>query len=149
YFENDRCLNCGTELGFDPHEYVMVDVGRRDEAGGWTHPLCANAASDGCNWVVPTGEDGALCRSCALTRTRPPGGDPEAHARFVEAEQAKRRLVVQLIDLGLPLVGFDVRDEGLGFDLLSSRFEEVVTGHEAGLITIDLAEADDAHRERV
>ena len=35
---------------------------------------------------------------------------------------------------------------GLAFDLLSSRLGPVVTGHADGVITIDLAESDDAHR---
>ncbi|WP_285658704.1 putative zinc-binding metallopeptidase, partial [Helicobacter bizzozeronii] len=90
-----------------------------------------------------------LCRSGSLTRTRPADDDGEGRARFTEAEAAKRRLVAQLLDLGLPVVGFDDADDGLGFDLLSSHFDQVVTGHEDGIVTVDLAEADDAHRERV
>ena len=37
--------------------------------------------------------------------------------------------------------------EGLAFDLLSSAHEPVTTGHADGLVTLDLAEADDARRE--
>lgn len=37
----------------------------------------------------------------------------------------------------------------MAFDLLSSRDEPVQTGHEDGVITLDLAESDDSHRERV
>jgi hypothetical protein len=56
---------------------------------------------------------------------------------------AKRRLLFELLDLGL------VVDEGrLRFDLVSSRSEPVVTGHADGLITVDLAESDDVRRER-
>ena len=43
-----------------------------------------------------------LCRSCSLTRTRPADGDPALPA-FAEAEAAKRRLVVELVELGLPI----------------------------------------------
>ena len=50
------------------------------------------------------------------------------------------RLVYQLDDLGLPT-------DGLAFDLLSSAEEPVTTGHADGVVTIDLAEGDDAHRE--
>ncbi|MEZ5203496.1 MAG: putative zinc-binding metallopeptidase [Acidimicrobiales bacterium] len=103
----------------------------------------------GCNWVVATDDAGQLCRSCQLTRARPPDGDDEAHQRFVEAESAKRRLVAQLIDLRLPITSFHEHPEGLAFDLLSSRFDEVMIGHEDGVITLDLAEADGAYRERV
>ena len=142
YFENLRCLACGTELGFAPTSFSMVPVG-----GPFVR--CANAGIATCNWVVPAPAAGTLCPSCVLTRTRPPDGDVEARQRFVEAEAAKRRLVAQLYDLGLPIISFEDHDEGLAFDLLSSRFDEVMIGHEDGLITIDLAEADDAHRERV
>ena len=148
FFENDRCLACGTALGFEPSMFAMVAV---DDAGGAGGQLtrCAGAVTAGCNWVVATDDAGQLCRSCQLTRTRPPDGDDEAHQRFVEAESAKRRLVAQLIDLGLPITSFHEHPEGLAFDLLSSRFDEVMIGHEDGVITLDLAEADDAHRERV
>jgi len=149
FFENDRCLACGTVLGFEPDSFSMVAVvlpGAYDP-GGWA--ACANAAVAQCNWVVPSAAAGTLCRSCALTRTRPADTDPEAHGWFIEAEAAKRRLVAQVVDLGLPLVSFAQAPDGLGFDLLTSRFDQVTTGHEDGLITVDLAEADDAHRERV
>jgi hypothetical protein len=146
YFENDGCLTCGTALGFRPESFEMVAVGDGD--GPWDR--CANLWMAGCNWVVPSGGGGSsLCRSCSLTRTRPADDDEEGRARFAEAETAKRRLVAQLFDLGLPIVGFDEAADGLGFDLLSSHFDEVVTGHEDGIVTVDLAEADNAHRERV
>jgi hypothetical protein len=154
HFENDQCLRCGAGLGFDPRSFSMVVPSFTNPAGdvGASGPLwarCANAAVAGCNWVVPGSEAGALCPSCVLTRTRPADDDAEGHRWFLEAEAAKRRLVAQLYDLGLPVVGFTDAPEGLGFDLLTSHFDQVTTGHEDGLITVDLAEADDAHRERV
>ena len=146
FFENDLCLNCSTSLGFEPGRSAMVAVtGANDDQ--WAR--CANQMVAACNWVVPGTEAGTLCRSCALTRTRPDDGNGDARAEFLDAEAAKRRLVAQLIDLGLPIVAFTESDEGLAFDLLSSRFDQVMIGHEDGLITLDLAEADDAHRERV
>jgi hypothetical protein len=38
---------------------------------------------------------------------------------------------------------------GLAFDLLSSANETVFTGHDDGLITLNLAEGDDVHREQL
>ena len=88
-------------------------------------------------------EDGqALCRSCRLTRKRPPDGDADGLRAFAEAEKWKRRLIFQLLDLPLPI------GDDLAFDLLSSNVKPVVTGHHDGLITIDLAESDDARREQ-
>jgi hypothetical protein len=41
----------------------------------------------------------------------------------------------------------DDEEHGLAIDLLSSRDVPVITGHADGVITIDLAEANDPHRE--
>ena len=71
-------------------------------------------------------------------------------AAFADAEKAKRRLVAELVELKLPIVGRDEDpDYGLAFDLLSSEQEKVFTGHENGVITLDLAEGDDVHREQL
>jgi hypothetical protein len=91
-----------------------------------------------------------LCTSCALTRTRPGDGDGKALAAFAVAERAKRRLIAELSELRLPIVGRDEdADFGLAFDLLDSEYEKVFTGHQNGVITLDLAEGDDVHRERL
>jgi hypothetical protein len=127
FFENFTCLNCGTELGWSRAGAALVPAGVR----------CANAVRAHCNWLVEA--PGQLCGSCALTRTRPADGDPAAEA-FADTEAAKRRLVFQLDDLGLTT-------DGVVFDLLSSSEEPVITGHADGVVTIDLAEGEDDHRE--
>ena len=69
---------------------------------------------------------------------------------FAEAEAAKRRLVLELSELSLPIVSRVIDTErGLAFDLLSSQGSSVVTGHDSGVITLDLAESDDVHREQL
>jgi len=112
--------------------------------------LCANLHLAECNWLVEVAPFRLLCKSCALTRTRPNDSDTKAMAAFAEAEKAKRRLIDELYELKLPIIG---RDEdphyGLAFDLLSTGFEKVTTGHHNGVITLDLAEGDDVHRERL
>ncbi len=145
FFDNSVCLRCGTEVGFDPTTLDLVEPG--DE-----RVRCANQLLAACNWLVPVDSsptDG-LCPSCRLTRTRPDDTDADALAAFADAERQKRRLVFQLLDLGLPVEPYD--DDlgtGVAFDLLSSRFDRVTTGHADGVITLDLAESDDVHRERV
>ena len=156
-FENSKCLNCGSALGFsiDEGELLIIARGEDSEHGGAVdaseYLLCANLYAAKCNWLVRAGAgSGTLCASCALTRTRPNDVDTVAMTAFAAAEQAKRRLIAELVDLKLPIVGRDKDPEyGLAFDLLSSQAEKVVTGHENGLITLDLAESDDVHRQQL
>jgi hypothetical protein len=55
-----------------------------------------------------------------------------------------------LVELKLPIIGRDEDpDFGLAFDLLSRENEKVFTGHDSGVITLDLAEGDDVHREQL
>ncbi len=69
--------------------------------------MCTNLHQSACNWVVADADGTALCRSDRLTRTLPPQDDTEAMAAFADAEQAKRRLMVELLELELPIVGRD------------------------------------------
>jgi hypothetical protein len=150
-FENSQCLNCLNYVGFDLDQRGFAIVGPdlmtvREPA----RRRCANMNIAVCNWVVPVQSSSGLCRSCALTRTRPSDQDAIALPEFAEAEAAKRRLVMELTELGLPIVGRDENpSSGLCFDLLSSVGRPVVTGHDDGVITLDLAESDDVHREQL
>jgi len=136
-FESLECLASETRLAFDWGAREMVAL--RDGSA------CANRELIGCNGLAgPAG----LCASCALTRTRPRDED-QGRERFARAEAAKRRLMFELLELGLPVTGYRERDRGLAFDMLNSEREGIITGHREGVITLDLAEADDAHREKV
>ena len=156
FFDNSRCLRCDTPLGY-VHEQRDV-VALRELADGrlvdlatptGTWQRCATADLTGCNWLVPAGST-ALCASCQLTRTRPADSDAAGLTELVQSEMAKRRLVFQLAELGLPVEPRrEATKTGLAFDLLSSSETKVVTGHDDGIITLDLAEADDEHRERL
>jgi hypothetical protein len=107
---------------------------------------CADEAIAACNWVASA--PGELCASCALTRTRPADDDTAGMAAFPVAEAAKRRLLFELAELGLPVVSWRERSGGLAFEMLSSVHEPVTTGHADGVITLDLAETDAARREQ-
>jgi hypothetical protein len=114
-----------------------------------TWQRCATQSVTGCNWLVPAGTN-ALCESCVLTRVRPADDDSEGMAELLDGEMAKRRLIFQLAELGLPVIPRDEgASRGLAFDLLSSAETKVVTGHDNGVITLDLAEADHEHREHL
>lgn len=162
YFENTHCERCGATLGFDAERGTLLTLAA---AGNdrW-HPtgrpqqhyrFCANAAHAVCNWLVPADTADAFCPACQLNRTIPDLGQPEHLECWRRLEQAKHRLVYSLLRLHLPLVSrFKQPDTGLAFDFLadqSAEFREspqVMTGHAEGLITINIAEADDAERER-
>jgi hypothetical protein len=155
-FENSLCLSCGSSLGFSLPDMALLVIapGKESEHAGAVdssrYQLCANLFLAQCNWLVEMAPTRKLCRSCALTRTRPNESDAKAMAAFAEAEKAKRRLIVELYELKLPIVGRDEDPEyGLAFDLLSSEFDKVYTGHHNGVITLDLAEGDDVHREQL
>src|SRR5258705_10361536 len=99
-FEAVRCLACGTGLGFDPEAGEIVDTGGR--------ALCANGLLAGCNWLLAPWEPaGGLCRSCRLTRARPPDADLAAAAPTREAyraaQAAKRGLVCHFPRPSLPV----------------------------------------------
>jgi hypothetical protein len=155
-FENSVCLNCGSALGFSLPDMALLVIapGQESEHAGAVdsseYRLCANLHRAECNWLVEKGPVVQLCTSCALTRTRPIDADVKAMAAFATAEKAKRRLIVELHELKLPIVGRDQDPNyGLAFDLLSSEAEKVFTGHDNGVITLDLAEGDDVHREQL
>ena len=62
-------------------------------------------------------------------------------------------MVSQLLSLGLPLRSKEGEDpeRGVAFDLVRPQAgtPRVVTGHDNGLITINVEEADDARREKL
>jgi hypothetical protein len=154
-FENSLCLSCGSAVGFSIDDMALLVIAAEDEdhAGAVDaskYQLCANLHLAECNWLVEIAPVRRLCTSCVLTRTRPNDTDVAALTAFAVAEKAKRRLIVELRELDLPITG---RDEdpryGLAFDLLSSEREKVFTGHHNGVITLDLAEGDDVHREQL
>ncbi|MCW2984121.1 MAG: hypothetical protein JWR63_1691 [Conexibacter sp.] len=139
FFENSACLRCGSALAFD---WGARELRTRPQA-----PPCANRDVIGCNGLA--GALGELCFACELTRTRPNDQDAAGIAQWAEAERAKRRLVFELGELGLPIPTRRERPVGgLAFDLLSSAVQPVTTGHADGIVTLDLAESDDDEREQ-
>ena len=162
FFGNSQCLACAAALGYQPEQSRLsslqpgpfTDTWRLDadpEAGVFRR--CANLDSPAaCNWLLPADTVHALCTACSLNRTIPDLSLVENHERWLKVETAKRRLVAQLITLGLPVIPkTEDEDTGLAFDFIGVDLEgnAPTTGHANGLITLDINEADDAHREQV
>jgi hypothetical protein len=162
YFENTKCESCGARLGYLPREATVTALRPASEAAGeatWhalgkrgtRYKFCANAAHDVCNWLIPAKEPDQFCVACRHNRTIPNLSDPENLRRWRLIEIAKHRLFYTLLKLRLPLDAKDKDTSPLTFDFLdpgTAAGPPVMTGHADGVITINLAEADDAERER-
>ncbi|MDB5309046.1 MAG: hypothetical protein JWO38_3248 [Gemmataceae bacterium] len=164
FFENVRCVSCDHPLAFLPDLGV---TGSLDPAGGdrWktpiaraagrTYRLCRNYSTESvCNWAVPAEDPNPFCTSCRLTRVVPDLTTVGQRERWYKLEAAKRRLVYTLLALRLPVSNkTDDPDGGLAFEFRADPDDpaapRVLTGHADGVITVNVAEADDAERERV
>jgi hypothetical protein len=159
YFENRFCGTCGHALGYLPLAGIMTAV--EPDGDHWTalapkQPklrYCANVKPDACNWLMPVDADGDFCLACRHNRTIPALDIDDNLARWRKMEIAKHRLFYTLIALRLPLKNLnDDPVHGLNFDFLAedpSQKIKILTGHDEGLITINLNEADDALREKL
>jgi hypothetical protein len=169
FFRNSYCLNCNTPLGYEPHFGKVVPIAPGPEPETWQLAECPNPSeilyrrcanlnsAAACNWLVKAnpqnGAGQAYCIACRLNRTIPDLSSPENQALWSRIEFAKRRVVSSLIALGLPVASRLNEDPqcGLMFDFLRSpeNGPRVLTGHNNGVITLNIEEADDAHRERI
>ena len=125
-----------------------VSVGRGSD--GSHRRYCDNYQYGVCNWLVPAGSDERLCLADRHNLMVPDLSNPDNQALWAKMEAAKHRLFYTLLRLNLPLYTRDEHPEGLGFKFLAddpATGEKVMTGHDEGIITVALAEADDAERE--
>jgi hypothetical protein len=168
FFENFQCVKCQRALAYVPE---VMDLQSLDRAGDnlWqcvagdeepqNYRLCENYIKHNvCNWAVPAEDPNALCESCRLTQVIPDLSQPGYREAWYRLEVAKRRLVYSLLYLRLPVVNRQLDPEhGLSFEFLADEPvapnskeppKPVFTGHDRGIITINIAEADDAEREK-
>jgi hypothetical protein len=171
FFENTRCLRCGQALAYLPDREAVSGIDpaggaagaapgsappdqlwRAHAADGATYRLCRNWTDHAvCNWAVPAEDPHELCRACRLNDVIPDLSDPAALLAWSRLESAKRRLVYSLLQLGLPVDPKpESKEGGLAFSFKQDREgEKVWTGHNDGVITINVAEADDPFREKM
>ena len=158
YFENTRCESCGHALGYLPWEMTISALEQNgDELRALASPqhqlrLCDNIGHLACNWLVEADGVATLCLACRHNRTIPDLSVPLNLQRWQRMEAAKHHLFYSLLRLRLPLRNrIDDPEHGLAFDFLADspghKGPKVMTGHDNGLITIALVEADDAERE--
>ena len=148
YFENHSCANCGRKIAFDPDTLAMAS----ETEPGAGLPFCSNRVSASrCNWLGDPAMMDGTCISCRSSEVIPSLSKAENHDRWRKLEQAKRRLVYDLLSLRLPVDSSRLRfvfkeDQRSNPDV---HEEHVAIGHSEGVITINAAEADDVYREQM
>lgn len=159
YFANHLCLQCGAELGLCEHCGALTSFQTGEGETTCDHceqPVyaCVNQQYQVCRTFTMAAE--SLCCWCEFTEAIPSTENPKHMARWARLELAKRQLLIQLEQLGLPPFRANLQqDYPLRFAFLADEQsptgekQKVMTGHQEGLITINLAEADSVHRERV
>jgi hypothetical protein len=158
YFENSRCLKCSHPVGFDAVNLTMVTLtaGKGKSFSntmnaGELYNYCRNAEQGVCNWLIPASPTPGFCIACALNRVIPTLDSDQNRHRWKNMEVAKHRLIYSLLRLHLPFkVVREGKEEDIFFDFMADTpaGEKVLTGHDNGIITINIAEADEAERAR-
>lgn len=160
YFENTFCVHCSATLGFDAA--LLQPVALNVEANGLLSPTgknksglykyCSNYQYGVCNWLISADDNSEFCEACSLNRTIPDLTNPGYLDRWRAIEIAKHRLVYQLLRMKLPVITRQEDEQtGLVFDFKANGSthsdERIFTGHDNGVITINIDEADDIERE--
>jgi len=173
FFESSQCTTCGRLTGYCHDTKSVISFDPTDKEGIFLgadnkreYQQCDNyRLYQSCNGMTPvvnpTIEEAAsnLCFSCHFNDNVPDLSVPEHITLWQKLETAKRRTLYTLDALQLPLLD-KVQDPelGLSFDFLADKSasdhfitpikgqDPVFTGHANGLITINIAEADDVAR---
>ncbi len=158
YFENESCVQCGYPLGFEAKKLSLCPLTFGDNntctlynQHDQVYRYCENHQYGVCNWLVKEDSETPYCEACDLNSTIPNLSQPEAVNRWAVIENAKHRLVYSLLKMKLPLISKNTdADIGLTFDFLADLKGKprILTGHDNGLITLNIVEADDVEREK-
>ncbi|MEM7053324.1 MAG: putative zinc-binding peptidase [Pseudomonadota bacterium] len=171
HFENTRCLKCKRALGFLPDVLELSALEPAGDgqwlaltpaAGARYYRQCQHySQDDACNWMVPVDDPEPYCMACRLNEVIPNLDKSGNRALWLRIERRKRRLIYDLRRHQLPVFNRKVNAErGLAFAFLEDdpdylefrdhhQSNQILTGHTNGLITINIAEADDVERERM
>jgi hypothetical protein len=159
YFENTSCERCQHRLGYAPESEIVYAMEPSGDA--WTavghsqlsRDFCANAEHNACNWLTAPNSADHYCVACQHNEIIPDLAKPGNLEAWQRLELAKHRLFYSLLRWKFPLkTKIENPEHGLVFDFLAEPPVDsgptVMTGHENGVITIALIEADDAEREK-
>lgn len=156
--ENTVCLTCGAAVGHVPDNAILTSFSILPD-GRWKadhpelrgrhfKPCSGRALAHQCNWMLDAKDTGEQCLACSLTRTIPDLTVPGAPDHWAAVEHTKRQVVIQLLRLEIPVKSKLTHPDGVCFDLLEPQAAgaTVMTGHEDGVITLNLSEANPAQR---
>jgi len=156
YFENTVCLNCQSAVGFNAGTLSMITLAPSagkaladitDKRVLWRY--CDNSVYAACNWLIPAAQTPGFCIACDLNRTIPSLDKEENLDLWRKIEIAKHRLVYSLLRFRLPVVSKEAEEEtGIAFDFMADTDpkKKVMTGHDNGVITLNIEEADEKLR---
>lgn len=160
YFENSYCERCGLPLGFVAGELLLLPLtikessafaifGRSDNK---LYRYCKNYEYSVCNWLVSDDSATDYCIACNLNGTIPDLSKNEYRQRWNIIENGKHRLIYQLLRMRLAVISkVENAEKGLSFNFMAddAAYSEIkiLTGHDDGVITLNIAEADDVERE--
>lgn len=159
HFDNHVCVACNRRIGYVSERSRMTALepsgdGWMSHASGERFVPCANAEVAACNWLLPADRAGQLCPACRHNRTIPALDGDKAIEAFRRIGAAERHLFYSLLAWNLPAPDkTEDAEAGLAFDFLADDVGPdgvvipVMTGHAEGVITLAIAEADDAARE--
>lgn len=177
FFNDLICIQCQHALGFEPRALTLLAVapvpvdanaealppgapqlwqvagepGTQQNLPAGLFRFCRNHTDhQACNFLVADDDPQDYCVSCRQTRVIPNLATPGNLRHWSTIEHAKRRLYYTLAKLGLEdgASGAGVRAPVYEFREDIPGEAPVMTGHANGLITINIAEADDAERTR-
>jgi hypothetical protein len=172
FFDNTDCLACARKVSWCPvcATLTALDFNDKTMRCARCHTAlwqCANRLEyNVCNRSVMAPDIGTsdapvICDCCRYNDTIPDLSVDGNLERWRSLEQAKRRLINGLDNLGLPHGSrADGFDPGLSFDFKGDSIgqglwrnvgagEKVYTGHDGGKITINICEADAVEREKL
>lgn len=164
YFENSQCVHCGHMLAYvavrgaftalEPVAGAPVGtfLAVSPALQGAQVRMCGNHIDhDACNWALMESDSHRFCEACRLNDIIPNLSDPDDKSAWIKLEGAKRRLVYQLLALGLPVEPKSEQQDGLAFAFKKDQpgQEKVMIEQDSGLITLNIAEADSPFREKM
>lgn len=161
FFESTQCVACGRDCGWCDGCRQVTTIESKDGALVCSNRNCKSLLarcdnweqSNVCNCLRVIDEEAApesgLCRSCQLTTVIPDLSVAGNLERWQALESAKRRHLYELDQLGLSFETGTGADPPLEFQFLEDTPQEQnTTGHQDGVVIINLKEAMPVEREK-